>query len=626
MPITNNRLISCLFALILTACDGAQKKPHESIVSGEEERQVQGLTGASKTTEPYDLAKLALVASKIDTSDAPEKLRYKSLIDAMLTSETPVLALDNVADKNASKAQSILLSDPRLKPVLFYKNENTPLRNEVMSIRPAQPGDRVGAAQGCQLGECYRVDIYNFFHNITITGIVDIVVDKVLVINTLPETQPDLSERLGRLSIAIARHEPAVRQEIQRYLKFVGDDRRANDLLPTMASTKSALKNSLCERSRHLCVAPTYVLGDQALWVIVDLTDMNVVGIRWTTVGESAAPTLITERTLENDYVFKNFCEQQNEVNRNGWSFKYHLTTSDGLRIAKVKYNNQAVFESAKVVDWHVSYSREDNFGYSDATGCPVFSSAVVVAYDGPEIKPIYQDDQEVGFYIAQNFRQLPWPAACNYRYEERYEFYYDGRYRVALSNHGRGCGEGGTYRPVLRVELSQQETYTVQRWVDDNWQAVDVESWSKQPEQSQMHQNRYSHRLLDANGSGYLLSPSFGQFSDKGRGDDAYIYTTVKHTDRDEGSSDLVTLGSCCNSDYRQGPEQFMQPPEPLVNQPLVLWYVAQMTNDGRAGNEHCWAETRVVNGVPKVHTWPCTAGPMFVPITSADRSEAVQ
>ncbi len=574
----------------------------------------------SETPPAYDEAKLALVASQFPASQAPEKEAYKKRIKAALNSTVPVLMLDDITEPLERTAQRVLLKDERIKQSAFDPATKKALRTEVMSIKPALPGDRVGTDGRCWKGGCYRINLYNFFFNASISALVDAKNEVVVSIDSLPESQPELSERLERLAIAIAKHEPAVQLEIEKHLSALGEDAKAADVLPVMASTKSALRNTLCERSRHLCVAPTYVLGDKALWVIVDLTDMKVAGLRWTTVGNAGPPTIVTERILENEYVYKNYCEQVNQLSRDGWAFDYHITTSDGLRLANATYKGKSVFESAKVVDWHVSYSRKDTFGFSDATGCPMYSSAVVVAFEGPRVETIVENGKEVGFHITQEFQQHSWPAPCNYRYEERYEFYKDGRYRVAMVSHGRGCGSYGTYRPVFRMALgkpSENSQYQVRRWADA-WKPVEAESWVRQKEPARLAEQRFSHQIVDDNGQGFLLEPSAGQFNDGGRGDNAYIYVTVNHADKDEGERDLVTLGACCNTGHEQGPEQFMQPAETLSNQSLVLWYVPQMKNDGRKGQEYCWAENQVVDGVLKTKTWPCVAGPMFVPLTT--------
>ena len=101
------------------------------------------------------------------------------------------------------------------------------------------------------------------------------------------------------------------------------------------------------------------------------------------------------------------------------------------------------------------------------------------------------------------------------------------------------------------------------------------------------------------------------------GRGDNAYLYATKFHADIDEGESDLSTLGPCCNTDYHQGPEKFIEPnPEPLGNTGLVLWYVSQLKNEDTPGHEYCWAQSVVQDGFATSATvslllWPdvCTS-----------------
>lgn len=580
--------------------------------------EVDGVTSATSLTQPYDEAKLALVALQFGASDAPSKIRYQKRIKEMLESDVPILGLDLKPGSKEAIAQDLVLANRAIRQSSYSPELGKPLRTEVMSIKPALPGDIVGTKGACDAAQCYRVNLYNFYFNSSISVLVDVVNKKLVATGSMAETQPELSERLSTLAVDIAKFEPAVQLEVTRYLNFIGDKTPSKDIHPVMVDTKSALRDTLCERSKHLCVAPTYVLGEMAMWVIVDLTDMKVAGVRWTKVGNAGPDTLITERILENEYVFKNFCEDVSSHEQSGWRFDYHITSSDGLRIANVTYQGRPVFASAKVVDWHVSYSQKDKFGYSDATGCPMFSSAVVVAFEGPRIEPIVDEGKETGFTISQHFQQHSWPAPCNYRYEESYEFYNDGRFRVALKSHGRGCGSYGTYRPVFRMDLgksSDNSYYSMQSW-EEQWQPIKYESWSQQQDPDRLESKQYSHRIIDAQGNGYRMAPSHGQFDDGGRGDNAFIYTTAHNAKNDEGERDLVTLGSCCNTNHEQGPEQFMQPREALQGRQQILWYVPQMNNEGTKGQEYCWAENQVVDGVLKTKTWPCTAGPMFVPI----------
>ncbi|MGH2565733.1 MAG: hypothetical protein ACRDE5_14550, partial [Ginsengibacter sp.] len=83
-----------------------------------------------------------------------------------------------------------------------------------------------------------------------------------------------------------------------------------------------------------------------------------------------------------------------------------------------------------------------------------------------------------------------------------------------------------------------------------------------------------------------------------------------------DEGEKDMVTIGPCCNTDYHQGPEKFIEPSsENITNSKLVVWYVAQLKNDDTKGREYCWAESYLENGVYKTRAYPCMSGPMFIP-----------
>ncbi|MGH1542545.1 MAG: hypothetical protein ACRBHB_19130 [Arenicella sp.] len=602
-------------ACLLQACDPAK----DSAVDVSQEQAGLIKKTADNKKRPVDQDAIGWIVDDNDIVYADERKVYQQRLTAVLQSERPVLLLDDLLDPNAVIAQDVALEDSRFMEKLFHPKSRLPLRNEIMTVKRALPSDRIGEARQCQPKRCYRVDMYNFFYNLTTTAIVDVAAARVMTVNSLPETQPDLSMRLQSLAIAIARDQPEVRQALRPYLATEQFASAPEDLEPVMANIKTALKDSRCERSEHLCVAPTYVLGDRALWVIVDLTDLRVVGLRWTELGTSGPPVFVSERTIENEHVFYNFCEKETLLQQSGWSLSYNITSSDGLRVANVTHNGQPVFNSAKLVDWHVSYSRKNNFGYSDAIGCPMFSSAVVVAYNGPIVEPIVEAGVEVGFALVQDFRQQPWPAPCNYRYEQRFEFYHDGRFRIAMADYGRGCGTDGTYRPVLRIDMGKHasgQAYQVQAWDEQNWQTWDQESWSFQNDLKTYYQQKYTHRLLTKDGDGYLLEPGNQQFNDAGRGDNAYVYAAVSHTDKEEGEQDLVTLGSCCNTDYRQGPEQFIEPPEPLLNEGVVLWYVAQMKNDGNPGSEYCWADTVVEKGVKKIKVWPCFAGPMFTPV----------
>lgn len=534
---------------------------------------------------------------------------YKENVEESLHSNPSILLISKQNLSNdAYLAQQIVLRNSQFTRFTKHPKDHIALRNEIMTVRKLLAAD-VSSTNKTHLkqckDDCYRIEMYNFFYNMSSVAFVNTATQQVLAINTYSDAQPDLNNNLKNIAIAIAKNSVLVKQELG-----------ASEVNPTMSQIKTSLKNSRCERSHHLCVAPTFVVGDRALWAIVDLTDGNLVGVRWTELGQSGPPIEVTERQLENEFVFSEFCEKTRHYSQDDWQFDYQITPSDGLELTQVRYKNKVVMNSAKLLDWHVSYSTREGFGYSDAIGCPLFSSAVVIAYEGPQVKKIIKDNEELGFAFFQDFRQPPWPTPCNYRYEQRFEFYKDGRFRVAAADYGRGCGTDGTYRPIIRMDIEVDENAeNFAQWDGQSWQKWQQEKWHLQQNSTAYTEQGYLFKITNNNDKGFYIEPNRGQFGDGSKGDFAFSYITVNHPEKDEGKNDMVTMGSCCNKDYQQGPEQFLNPPEDLNQQNIVLWYVPQIKNNGTPGEEYCWADTHVENGIKNIKVWPCYAGPMFVP-----------
>jgi hypothetical protein len=413
---------------------------------------------------------------------------------------------------------------------------------------------------------------------------------------------------LKNLAIKIAINSPEVQQAY-------GIKPEEKDAL--MASTKTALNRTRCERSRHLCVAPTFTKDGKALWAIVDLTEYKLVGVRWTNTGTTGPVKPITERRLQDDKITACFCEKETPLDKDGWKMNYMLTSSDGLRIAQVSFNGKPILQSAKLVDWHVSYSGTDGFGYSDAVGCPYFSQAAVIAFEPPKVLQIKNDAGAfIGFALEQVFKSELWPSPCNYNYRQRFEFYKDGSFRVAAASIGRGCGNDGTYRPVFRIAFAEEQN-NVAEWNGASWNAWQNEKWQLQSSNTAYTPQGYQYQFTNNNGAGFFMQPSNGKFADGGRGDNAYVYVTQNKPTVEEGEADLITIGPCCNTDYQQGPEKFIgNNPDNIQNKKLVLWYVAQLKNDDSKGREYCWAESVLENGIYVTKAYPCFAGPKFFPI----------
>jgi hypothetical protein len=529
-------------------------------------------------------------------------------IKKALQQPRPVLLCKDSLDQNQSLAQIIALSDSAFTQFLKDPFSNQPYRNEIFGIYPARQSDMTTIKTSYNLASCYRIEMYNYALNNTSIALVDIQQQKTLNSYYLSNTQPDIPYTLRTLAVKIAIESP----EVQKALGIKPGEKDA-----LMASTKTALNRTRCERSRHLCVAPTFIKDDKALWAIVDLTEYKLVGIRWTNVGTTgpAAP-MITERRLQDDKITSCYCEVEQKLEKNGWNMNYMLTSSDGLRISDVSFNGKSVLRSAKLVDWHVSYSGTDGFGYSDAVGCPYFSQSAVVAWEIPKIAELKDDNNNtIGFVLEQTFRSEGWPTPCNYNYRQRYEFYNDGKFRVACASIGRGCGNTGTYRPVFRIAFSGEQNNFYQ-WNNNTWEEKQNEYWNEQNSLSQFNPEHYQYKIASGQ-NGYYIEPGQGQFKDGGRGDYSYTYVSKNIPGREEGENDLPTIGPCCNTDYHQGPEKFIEPnPEKIQNSSLVVWYVAQLRNDDRKGNEYCWADNVLENGTWKTKVYPCFAGPMFVPV----------
>lgn len=528
-------------------------------------------------------------------------------IKTVLQQPTPVLLLKDSISAAQQLAESLALKDSSFTQFLKDPFENKPYRNEIFGVYPARESDMVNVKMPYQLSTTYRVEMYNYALNNTSIALVDIQQQKVVASYFLKSTQPDISAYLRKLAIQIAAASP----EVQNALGVKPEEKDA-----WMANSQTALNRSRCERSRHLCVAPTFIKDDKALFAIVDLTDLKLVGVRWTQVGKPGdALPLLTEKRLQDDKVTACYCEVEQKLEKNGWSMKYMLTSSDGLRISEVTYQGKPVLRNVKLVDWHVSYSGTDGFGYSDAVGCPYFSQSAVVAWEPPKILEIKDNRSGVkGFVLEQTYRSEGWPLPCNYNYKQRYEFYNDGSFRIAAASLGRGCGNTGTYRPVFRIAMAGDQNNFYQ-WKNNNWTQWENENWNEQGDQSTYTPEGYLYKT-SAQG-GYYIEPGKGQFGDGGRGDFSFVYVTKNNPAVEEGERDLPTIGPCCNTDYHQGPEKFIESsPENIQNSSLVVWYVSQMRNDDRKGYEYCWAVNQLENGVWKTEVYPCFSGPFFKPV----------
>jgi hypothetical protein len=364
-----------------------------------------------------------------------------------------------------------------------------------------------------------------------------------------------------------------------------------------------------CE-GEHVCVAYTFDQNDRMLWAWVDLTTETIAGYRWTTVfpGENGE--------WDNPDVLEG-CPAGGTINRDGWTMDHEVTGSDSLRVYNVKYNTVDVATSIKLVEWHADYG---STGYRDSTGCGGGGGFPIYPYGNTEVLDLMNgQNQVIGFEIVQDFRMGNWGASCNYRYEQRIQFFPDGRYRTVSGAYGKGCGTNAMYRPIVRVDVAANgdanDTFAL--WQGGAWVDQTTELWRTPyggaAGPHEFDSNGYAWRVMDQSGSGYYMQPSQDNtFGDGSRGDDNFIYATLHKPS--EGDSDMSgTIGSCCNDDHQQGPDQFVNG-ETINDANIVIWYVPQMVTDASSPDYYCWTLTPPT-------TYPCFTGPMFVPISGAGK-----
>lgn len=538
-------------------------------------------------------------------TDGPSLLdERKREIEAVLKLNKPVLLVKQTDIKSSSEIQDIFMSNSKLDKFFVEPSSQKKMLNEIFSISKARPSDLPNGSEMMNMENIYRVEMYNYALNASIIGFVDLAHKQVINIIFYRETQPDIPPHLVELAMEMAINDTAV---INEYGEHKLDQK------PIMAGTKTALNRTKCQRSKHLCVAPTFVKGDKALWAIVDLTDLNIAGVKWTQVGETGMA--VTQRTMQNDKIMSCYCDKNNIVEKNDWTFSYSMSRSDGLVLTNVQYKKKELFRNVKLVDWHVSYSKIEGFGYSDAVGCPEFSTAAVLAVEPPYFEAIVESGDTTGFLLGQRYYSEGWPTPCNYNYHQYFEFYKDGRFRPVVGSIGRGCGNNGMYRPVTRIAVSGEKN-NFYEWNKNTWKQWKKEQWTLQTGKTLYQGDHQWLKIENNNKQGLMILANTGQMRDGGRGDNAYVYVTKWDSTRDEGETDLPTIGPCCNKDYQQGPEKFIEPdPEIIETSSVVIWYVAQMTNDDTKGNEYCWAESVLKNGVYVPVIYPCYSGPMFKP-----------
>jgi len=478
-------------------------------------------------------------------------------------------------------------------------------RAEVFEVYPFV-GPYAPSLSACADGRCYQVDIYNLGQNATVTAIVHEGQGKVLEAWQLANTFPLINQRFYRRAIELIR----TSADVKAALGFVPDPAQIRLMDQNHMDTQ-------CDGS-HLCAGATFFTDSGAVWVLVDLTEDKIAKIWWSERPQDMQSALYAPKPE----VKPEDCNTTIHVTRNGWNLDYRTTPTDALEITNLTYDvggsPQAVATRMKLIEWHAHYP--GNWGYRDYTGCGGSGGGFpIYPYGVTQVRNLYDHlNNVVGFEVVQDFRMSNWGASCNYRYEQHFQFFTDGRFRVVTAAFGQGCGndqdQEATYRPVVRIDIAVNgdSNDTLSLWNGSQWVDQATEAWWLQS--GPYTTEGYRYRVMDQAGFGYYIEPGQGQFDDGGTGDNAWLYVTQHKVS--EGDADMPAIGQCCTGTYVQGPEQFING-ESVSNQNIVLWYVPQSVtittwrhNQPPYPAQYCWTDNTA-------NTWPCFSGPMFVPTT---------
>lgn len=518
-------------------------------------------------------------------------------------------------------------------------------RSEIFQIAP-QPYFPSIANNQCADGACYQVDIYDYDANATDVFIVDITADRIVeswrMDNSVPHFSAAVADRAKQILINSADLTAALgRQALSHEI----------DLMV------GGYDDSCPERA--LCLTNVFVVDGGMIWTTVNMHQNALVGIWWT----ERAPSKVgwPDRNAPLESAGGSLCGSTFNHVADGWDVTYEVSISDGLHAYDVSYQGRRVIESLKLTEWHVDYVWQEDQrgpeadpagpdGFIDFVTCLQTSGGgAIKAFGTPTVLPMVAMSQTVGFEIVQDFRQSWWHQFdCRYRYDQRYQFFNDGRFRVVAGGYGIGCGiprdeEQAVYRPVMRIDLTADNgSETFDFWDGDGWSEQTTEAWFGDAEHTASwtphpaDANGYAFRVQSGN-RGFYMEPGVGQFDDGGTGDDAWVYVT--RFDSAEGAADLSFLvDTAVISNHEQGPDQFVDAPSEasaaISGQDNVIWYVPNMStvtsaqaalpaDERPADAAYCWADTH--NDANPGTIYPCFAGPMFTPFTVPPTSVGV-
>ncbi|OQX01276.1 MAG: hypothetical protein BWK73_46600, partial [Thiothrix lacustris] len=154
-------IVLCLFSLWLGGC-------------GEDKPQSVTLPTIDKFADTSTLAQ-AVPREQLH-SNVPQLADYWQRVQAALQADPPILLLNDkeLPEANAQLAQKLAVANPEFLKFTRDEKTNAPLRNEIMTVRKALPADFNGNAGPCAQAECWRVEMYDHFHNASTIAFADV--------------------------------------------------------------------------------------------------------------------------------------------------------------------------------------------------------------------------------------------------------------------------------------------------------------------------------------------------------------------------------------------------------------------------------------------------------------------
>ncbi|HFC12695.1 MAG TPA: hypothetical protein ENJ56_07615, partial [Anaerolineae bacterium] len=440
-------------------------------------------------------------------------------IQSSAAGNTTVPLAEKAISAEQSQAQTVALTSRALS------RSNLSARTEVFQIAPL-PNFRPNQRDLCATATCYQVDIYDYETGRATTVIVDITNSQILDIFQLENSHPMYSE-------AVALRAKALMINNAEVVEAVGRPIQSKEIM-LMDGYHADVEG--CD-GRNLCLTNVFVVDSGNVWVTVNMQKNEVAGIWWTSRALDGAEAGRLKETESAD-TRGGFCNDTYSHTAGGWDVNYRISNTDGLYAYNISYQGETVVDSIKLVEWHADYTVQNTSGggptgFVDYTTCGVGSGSgfPIVAYVAPEIRPITEMGQQIGFEIVQDYRMSSWGNTCNYRYEQHYQFYNDGRWRVVGGSYGRGCGnaqlEEAVYRPVLRIDLTPAVTGEHFDYWDstaNNWTESTFEDWfgegrpGHNGDRFPANSDGYAFRIRGGV-KDYYIEPGIGQFKDGGTG-----------------------------------------------------------------------------------------------------------